>query len=156
MKEWLKAIFILPFNVTIVIPCLILYFTKFRYNLLHYWELIFGILLILLGLSLAIWTMILFHKIGKGTLAPWASTQHLIIEGPYKITRNPMITGILIILFGETLVLNSLYILCWTILFFVINCIHFKLYEEKNLAEKFGDEYLEYKKSVPAWIPKIK
>ena len=156
MKEWIKAIFILPFNVTITIPCLILYFTNFQYNFSNYWQIILGILLILSGLFLAIWTMILFHKIGKGTLAPWAATKHLIIVGPYKITRNPMITGILAVLTGEALLLNSINIAFWIIIFFVVNCIHFKLYEEKNLAEKFGNEYLEYKKNVPAWFPKIR
>lgn len=156
MKEWLKAIIILPFNVTVVIPCLILYFSKFQYNIPNITQIIFGIILFIFGLFLAIWTMILFNIIGKGTLAPWAATKHLVVEGPFKIVRNPMITGILSILTAEALILNSINLLYWMIIFFIINCIYFKLFEEKQLERNFGQEYLEYKKKVPMWIPKFK
>ena len=113
-------------------------------------------MLLSFGLFLAIWTMILFNKIGKGTLAPWAATKHLVVEGPFKITRNPMITGVLCILTAEALILNSLNLFYWMLIFFIINCIYFKLFEEKQLERNFGQEYLEYKKNVPMWIPKFK
>ena len=100
--------------------------------------------------------MILFAKIGKGTLAPWAATKHLIIEGPYRIVRNPMITGVLLVLTAEALILSSIYIFYWMVLFFIINCVYFKLFEEKQLVRNFGDEYIAYRKSVPMWFPKIK
>ena len=119
-------------------------------------QLILGIVLLVFGLFLAIWTMVLFAKIGKGTLAPWAATKHLIIEGPYRIVRNPMITGVLLVLTAEALILSSIYIFYWMVLFFIINCVYFKLFEEKQLVRNFGDEYIAYRKSVPMWFPKIK
>lgn len=156
MQEWLKAIIILPFNVTVVIPYLILYISKFQYNIPNIIQIIFGIILFIFGLFLAIWTMILFNTIGKGTLAPWAAPKHLVVEGPFKIVRNPMITGILSILTAESLILNSINLFYWMIIFFIINCIYFKLFEEKQLERNFGQEYLEYKQKVPMWIPKFK
>lgn len=156
MQEWLKAIIILPFNVTVVIPYLILYISKFQYNIPNIIQIIFGIILFIFGLFLAIWTMILFNTIGKGTLAPWAAPKHLVVEGPFKIVRNPMITGVLNILTAEALILNSINLFYWMIIFFIINCIYFKLFEEKQLERNFGQEYLEYKKNVPMWIPKFK
>lgn len=156
MQEWLKAIIILPINVTIVIPCLILYFSKFQYNIPNIIQIIFGIILFIFGLFLAIWTMILFNTIGKGTLAPWAAPKHLVVEGPFKIVRNPMITGVLSILTAESLILNSINLFYWMIIFFIVNCIYFKLFEEKQLEKKFGQEYWEYKQKVPMWIPKFK
>lgn len=156
MQEWLKAIIILPFNVTVVIPYLILYISKFQYNIPNIIQIIFGIILFIFGLFLAIWTMILFNTIGKGTLAPWAAPKHLVVEGPFKIVRNPMITGILSILTAESLILNSINLFYWMIIFFIVNCIYFKLFEEKQLERNFGQEYLEYKKNVPMWIPKFK
>lgn len=156
LLEWIKAIIILPFNVTVIIPLLILYFTKFQYRVPNIVQLILGVLLLLLGLVLAIWTMVLFQKIGKGTLAPWATTKHLVVEGPFKFVRNPMITGVLLILTAESIILNTMCIFYWAALFFVINCVYFKLFEEKQLERNFGEEYLEYKKNVPMWIPKIK
>ena len=155
-KEWIKSAVVLPFNVTIVIPFLILYLTHFEYKMPSIFQMAVGLSLLMAGLFLAVWTMVLFHKIGKGTLAPWAATKHLIVEGPYKVTRNPMITGILAVLAGETIILNTLSILYWLILFFIINCIYFKLYEEKDLERKFGEEYTEYKKNVPMWFPRIR
>lgn len=156
MQEWLKAIIILPFNATVVIPYLILYISKFQYNIPNIIQIIFGIILFIFGLFLAIWTMILFNTIGKGTLAPWAAPKHLVVEGPFKIVRNPMITGVLNILTAEALILNSINLFYWMIIFFIINCIYFKLFEEKQLERNFGQEYLEYKKKVPMWIPKFK
>lgn len=156
MQEWIKAIIILPINVTIVIPFLILYFSKFQYNIPNIIQIIFGIILFIFGLFLAIWTMILFNTIGKGTLAPWAAPKHLVVEGPFKIVRNPMITGVLSILTAESLILNSINLFYWMIIFFIVNCIYFKLFEEKQLEKKFGQEYWEYKQKVPMWIPKFK
>lgn len=156
MQEWIKAIIILPINVTIVIPSLILYFSKFQYNIPNIIQIIFGIILFIFGLFLAIWTMILFNTIGKGTLAPWAAPKHLVVEGPFKIVRNPMITGVLSILTAESLILNSINLFYWMIIFFIVNCIYFKLFEEKQLEKKFGQEYWEYKQKVPMWIPKFK
>ncbi len=156
MQEWIKAIVILPFNVTVTIPILILYFTDFQYKNPALFQAILGLVLLIAGVCLAIWTMVLFHKIGKGTLAPWAATKKLVIEGPFKYVRNPMIIGVLGVLSAEALILNSIIIFYWAVLFFIINCIYFKVFEEKQLERKFGNEYLEYKKNVPMWIPKIK
>ena len=156
MKEWLKAIIILPFNVLVTIPCLILYFTKFEYNIPSIFQIVLGLFMLALGIWLAVWTMFLFYKIGKGTPAPWAAPKHLVVQGPYKYVRNPMISGVLFILTAEVLILNSFALFCWAISFFFINCVYFKLFEEKQLEKTFGQSYLEYKKKVPMWIPKWK
>lgn len=153
MKAWVKAILVLPFNVVVVIPFLILYFSDYVYVAPGIWQNTLGGVLLLGGLTLAVWTMLLFHKIGKGTLAPWAATTHLVVEGPFKYTRNPMIIGVLAILTAEALILNTIYVFYWMVIFFLINCIYFKLFEEKQLEKKFGEEYLTYKKNVPMWLP---
>ena len=156
MNDWVKAIIILPFNVIVVIPCLILYFSKYKISMPYPWQLVLGFTFLFVGLYLTVLTMLLFHKIGKGTPAPWAATKHLVVEGPYKIVRNPMILGVLAILTAESLILNAINIFYWAILFFLINCIYFKVFEERQLERKFGKEYLEYKNKVPMWFPKIK
>jgi len=156
MKELIKAILILPFNVVITIPCLLLYFSGYKYNTQSLSQIILGILLLLFGSFLAIWTMVQFYKIGKGTPAPWAAPKYLVVEGPYKIVRNPMITGVLSILLAESLILNTIIIFCWVVLFFIINCFYFKIFEEKELERKFGEEYVRYKENVPMWFPKLK
>lgn len=156
MKEWIKAVILLPFNVLVVIPCVLLYFTKFHYQVPGILQLFLGGIFLICGALLAGWTMMLFHKVGKGTLAPWTAPQNLVIEGPYKFVRNPMITGVLLILIAETLIFNTRYIFYWAVVFFVINCIYFKWVEEKQLEKRFGSAYLEYKEKVPMWLPKFR
>lgn len=155
MLNWIKALIILPFNVLIVIPLLILYFTKYQYRLPAPGFLIAGIILFAAGMLLAIWTMLLFARIGNGTPAPWMPPKHLIVKGPYCYVRNPMITGVLLMLAGEFFLTTATQLLWWLGLFFLINSVYFPLSEEKHLEERFQDEYLEYKKNVPRWIPRL-
>lgn len=108
------------------------------------------------GLILMISTIHLFKTIGKGTLAPWNPTQKLVIQGPYKYCRNPMITGVLCILIAEALWFNSLLLLIWMLMFFIISSIYFVVKEEPDLVKRFGNDYVDYKKKVPRWIPKLK
>ena len=155
MLEWLKTILLLPFNVVVTIPCFILYFSGYHYNLPDIKYLIAGILLLSAGLFLAGWTMVLFNNIGKGTLAPWNPPENLVVKGPYCYVRNPMIIGVLLVLISEYFLLNAIEILWWTVLFFIINNIYFYVFEERQLENRFGEEYKKYKKNVPMWIPRF-
>ncbi len=114
-----------------------------------------GAICLLAGLTLAIWTIRLFQNKGKGTLAPWDATRHLITSGPYAYIRNPMITGIFLILTGEACLLGSYAIGIWTVLFLVINLIYFPLSEEPGLRARFGKEYDTYCQNVPRYIPRL-
>ena len=155
MLEWLKTILLLPFNVVVTIPCFILYFSGYHYNSPDIKYLIAGILLLSAGLFLAGWTMVLFNNIGKGTLAPWNPPENLVVKGPYCYVRNPMIIGVLLVLISEYFLLNAIEILWWTVLFFIINNIYFYVFEERQLENRFGEEYKKYKKNVPMWIPRF-
>jgi protein-S-isoprenylcysteine O-methyltransferase Ste14 len=153
---WVKAIILLPINVVIFIPVLILYFTHFRYASPTVWQSILGCIILILGLTLAIWTMVLFHKIGKGTPAPWDKKEKLVVEGPYKSIRNPMLLSVMLMLLSESIILNSKILLIYTIFCFILNCFYFKFVEEKQLEKRFGEEYIEYRKNVPMWFPRIR
>lgn len=155
MLEWLKTILLLPFNVVVTIPCFILYFSGYHYNSPDIKYLIAGILLLSAGLFLAGWTMVLFNNVGKGTLAPWNPPENLVVKGPYCYVRNPMIIGVLLVLISEYFLLNAIEILWWTVLFFIINNIYFYVFEERQLENRFGEEYKKYKKNVPMWIPRF-
>ncbi|MBT1699987.1 isoprenylcysteine carboxylmethyltransferase family protein [Fulvivirgaceae bacterium PWU4] len=150
----LRDVLILPFTVTCIIPYLI-YDPVQHFISDHLLIRAVGFLFLLSGLSLFLYTVFLFRTIGKGTLAPWSAKQKLVVVGPYRYCRNPMITGVLFILIGETLVFHSTSILVWAATFFVINTIYFMLSEEPGLLARFGDEYQHYKKHVPRWIPRL-
>ncbi len=159
--DHLKAILTLPFMVLIIIPSLIQYFSKNPSIELFEkigtpFPQIIGAALLAFGLFLFIQSIILFVKIGNGTLAPWNPTKKLVVKSLYRHVRNPMILGVVIILLAESFLFKSAYIMTWGILFFFINYIYFIFKEEPDLAKRFGEEYLEYKKNVPRWLPRIK
>lgn len=150
MKFILKQIIslVLPVTVLIIVPLAIEPDISFHSIV----TLIIGLIFMLAGLSVLVWTISTFIRIGKGTLAPWSPTKKLVTGGIYGHVRNPMIMGVLTTLIGESLALYSERIMWWAILFFFINTLYFVVYEEPDLERKFGDEYREYKRSVSRWI----
>ncbi|GHT91023.1 RemK protein [Betaproteobacteria bacterium] len=153
--EWVRTVIILPMNVLVMIPALLLYCTGYHWIQNHPLWLGIGGVLFVFGLFLAGWTMRLFATKGQGTAAPWNPPKKLVVSGAYCYMRNPMISSVLTILIAETLLLNSGWIFVWFVLFFIINTIYFPLFEEKELEKRFGESYLEYKRNVPRWIPRL-
>ena len=115
-----------------------------------------GLAILLIGLLVMAWTISLFIRIGRGTLAPWSPTARLVVGGPYAHVRNPMILGVLIVLLGEALAAESWRILAWAMVFFSINAVYFVFLEEPGLEGRFGEQYRVYKRHVPRWIPRLK
>jgi protein-S-isoprenylcysteine O-methyltransferase Ste14 len=151
----LKAIIALPVTVTIVIPSIILFFAGINIinpDKISFWV---AVIIAVLALGLSIWTMTLFVTIGKGTPAPWDPPQKLVINGPYRYVRNPMLTSVFFILLAEVIFFQSLPLFFWFITFIAINLFYFPFFEEKALEKKFGDEYLRYKANVPRYIPRL-
>jgi protein-S-isoprenylcysteine O-methyltransferase Ste14 len=107
------------------------------------------------GLGLAVWTCRLFVTAGEGTPAPWDPPQRLVVRGPFRHVRNPMITSVLLMLLGEALYLWSWPVSLWLLVFFVANAIYFPFGEEKGLERRFGDQYRDYRNNVPRWIPRL-
>lgn len=151
----LKAILILPFNVLVVVPILILYFCGFQWEPLNWLWASVTFCLFFCGLGLMVWTICLFAAVGKGSLAPWNPIDKLIISGPYAYVRNPMLVGVFLVLGGEAVLFQSLPLFYYLLIFIFINMIYFPLSEEKGLYKRFGQEYLDYKHNVPRFIPRL-
>jgi len=149
----LRDILILPFTVTCIVPYLI-YNPQDLFVESHPIMKIAGVLVGAGGLALFLYTVFLFRVVGQGTLAPWSEKQRLVVTGPYRYCRNPMISGVLFVLLGETLFTASPHILAWAALFMIINTVYFMLAEEPALERQFGNEYRRYKKHVPRWLPR--
>ena len=164
MEAWkhLRAILLLPGMVLLVIPGLILWRTGF--DRLGLWRSmpasrinlpIIGAICISLGLLLMIATIRLFAAVGKGTLAPWEPPKRLVVQGVYRHVRNPMISGVLFVLLGESVLTASVPLFRWFLLFAVINAVYIPLLEEPMLVNRFGDDYVTYKRNVPRWLPRL-
>ena len=101
-----------------------------------------------------VWTVSLFVRIGRGTLAPWDPTSRLVVRGPYRHVRNPMISGVLTVLLGEAVLFGSFAVLAWWAFVFALNAVYFVAFEEPDLRDRFGAEYEAYAERVPRWIPR--
>ena len=156
----LKPIIILPGTVLVFVPAVILFASRntyLSYKLMGPDQFLFwmGLAAAGIGLFLAVWTVTLFTKFGQGTPAPWDPPQKLVVRGPYRYVRNPMVTSVLFMLAAETLLFQSWPILFWMLFFYLANIIYFPLFEERSLEKRFGTDYLEYKKHVPRWVPRL-
>ncbi|MCP8313131.1 MAG: isoprenylcysteine carboxylmethyltransferase family protein [archaeon] len=115
-----------------------------------------GLSFIVIGWPIALWSVYVQYRIGKGTPVPMVPTQKLVISGPYKYCRNPMALGGIIFYMGLAILFNTISMLLILIpILFIPILVFFKLVEEKELERRFGQEYLKYKKKTPFLIPKI-
>ena len=112
-----------------------------------------GLLFIIVGWLFANWTVRVQFLLGRGTPIPMMATQRLVIQGPYTYCRNPMTLGTAIFYLGVAIWLGSFSAVGLGLVYPVGILIYIKLIEEKELEERFGSEYLEYKKSTPFLIP---
>jgi len=155
------AILLLPTTVTLVVPYLILSSRPAGLGWvpaatpLDWTAILAGACVLAAGLGLICTTVWQFATRGRGTLAPWDPPKHLVVAGVYRYVRNPMITGVILVLLGEALVLRSGAVLNWAALFFAINATYIPLLEEPLLERRFGNEYSEYKAHVPRWLPRV-
>ncbi len=142
-KEYLKVVLILPVNVLVTIPFVIFLLTSeyFSFKIININSIFFylSIFLFLIGLTLAIWSVKAFYNEGgDGTPGPWNPVSNLVVTGPYQYIRNPMLLGVFFLLLSESIFFNSFPVLIWFCIFFIINIIYFKFFEEKELIKRFG------------------
>ncbi|HEX6925123.1 MAG TPA: isoprenylcysteine carboxylmethyltransferase family protein, partial [Longimicrobiaceae bacterium] len=93
---------------------------------------------------------------GRGTLAPWDPPRRLVITGVYRHVRNPMISGVILILAGESLAFSSAALGTWTAVVLIVNAVYIPVVEEPGLARRFGEEYEAYRAHVPRWVPRLR
>jgi protein-S-isoprenylcysteine O-methyltransferase Ste14 len=77
------------------------------------------------------------------------------VRGPYRHVRNPMITGVVGILLAEAAITAAAPLLLWAVAFFAVVAVFIRGWEEPHLKKRYGDEYVEYRRNVPAWIPQL-
>ena len=156
----IKAIVILPGTALVYVPALIMWLTRntlyaasFSPSSFSGW--LAGISFAVVGLVLMLWTMRLFlTKGGGGTPAPWEPVKKLIIEGPYRYFRNPMLSGVIVFIIAEALIFQSMPVFLWAVFFVALNTVYFIYSEEPQLEKRYGKPYVEYKNNVSRWIPR--
>jgi protein-S-isoprenylcysteine O-methyltransferase Ste14 len=106
-----------------------------------------------LGVFVYLWCAWDFASAGRGTPAPIDPPKMLVVRGLYRVVRNPMYIGVLLILIGESMVFSSLAIFQYTLVVWLMFHVFVIFYEEPALRKKFGAAYEEYRRTVSRWIP---
>ena len=121
-----------------------------------------GLVAVATGVVFMLWSNIDMIKIGRGcptdgfNIALGERTKKLIVSGPYKYTRNPMLFGTFVFYVGLAFLFNSYSALIIPIAFILYMVWHVKKFEEPRLYADFKDEYVKYKNSTPMLFPKLK
>jgi protein-S-isoprenylcysteine O-methyltransferase Ste14 len=154
------AIAVLPFTVAVLVPVWIARRYAVSFGLggsaaAASLQLV-GCVLLAIGGLLFLASLKRFATEGKGTLAPWDPPRALVLRGPYRFVRNPMISGVIFVLFGEALVLLSWPHGVWAAVFLTANLIFIPLVEEPQLERRFGEPYREYRRHVRRFLPRLR
>ena len=112
-----------------------------------------GMLLGASGAALAITCIVTFVFVGRGTPAPFDPPRRLVVQGPYRLARNPMYLGAGLALFGAALFYQSIPLLGYAGLFLLMTHVFVVWYEEPTLRRTFDRDYEAYCRRVGRWWP---
>ncbi|MBP5710285.1 MAG: isoprenylcysteine carboxylmethyltransferase family protein [Bacteroidales bacterium] len=123
------------------------------------WRVVTSNILIIIGLALSVWSIVYMRRKGEGNpldafgheVAP--RTKHLMTDGPYRLSRNPMLSGVFIYLTGICLWLWAWQAVLVFVMFIVVMSVQVYT-EEKRLRSDFGEEYEEYCRKTGRFLPK--
>jgi protein-S-isoprenylcysteine O-methyltransferase Ste14 len=118
-------------------------------------SLIIGGFLLAVGLAFAQWSIFIQFTHGRGTPLPIMPTQRLITTGPFQCCRNPMTLGTIIAYLGLSIAAAMIVGMLFIVALATLLLVYLKRVEEKELAERFGEDYRAYRREVPFIIPRI-
>jgi protein-S-isoprenylcysteine O-methyltransferase Ste14 len=111
-----------------------------------------GLVLMTFGTVGLLWCVYDFYVSGKGTLAPWAPPERLVVVGLYRYSRNPMYVSVALVLAGWSVSFASMGLFVYAL--FVATAFHLRvvLGEEPWLARTHGKEWEQYVARVRRWF----
>ena len=115
-------------------------------------QVVFAAIPLCLGTALLLWCVREFYTAGRGTLAPWDPPRHLVMTGPYAVSRNPMYIGVVAILIGWCLLWDSRTLIIYTVSLAIGFHLRVLLFEEPWAARQFGAEWQSYRARVSRWL----
>lgn len=112
---------------------------------------VLGVVFIILGIIIAIWSILLFRKIGT-TKDPFGDPSTIVTKGPFRFSRNPMYLSLTVILLGIGFYVGTVLFYLVALGFFLTMNFSFIPREEKILGTTFGGKYSDYKRRVRRWL----
>lgn len=119
------------------------------------WVRVPGFLLLAFGAALALSCVAVFAWFGRGTPAPFDAPREFVAVGPYRLLRNPMYLGAAGVMLGVALLIESVATIGVVLFFLLATHLFVVLYEEPTLERRFGVGYLDYKRTINRWLPRI-
>jgi protein-S-isoprenylcysteine O-methyltransferase Ste14 len=111
---------------------------------------------VLAGLVVAVAAFAQFVREGRGTPAPVAPTEELVVGGLYRYVRNPMYLAVGSMIAGQAMIFRSIPVLVWLVVF-VVSVVSFVAgYEEPTLRRTYGESFDRYRSAVPGWWPRLR
>jgi protein-S-isoprenylcysteine O-methyltransferase Ste14 len=115
-----------------------------------------GFVVVAAGAIVVLRAFVRFVREGRGTPAPVAPTEELVVGGDYRFVRNPMYVGVVSAILGQALVFLDLRVLLYGVLAWAVMASFVRWYEEPVLRQRYGAQYENYCKTVPAWLPRFR
>lgn len=116
---------------------------------------VLGAVLILLGAAGLLACFARFALQGRGTPAPIAPTERLVVTGLYRHVRNPMYVAVTALILGQALLFGHPGLVAYGALVWVAFHAFVLTYEEPTLRRSFPDQYAAYVRNVPRWLPRL-
>lgn len=120
------------------------------------WARVLGAVVTVAGTLLVAAAFVQFVREGRGTPAPLAPTQTLVVGGLYRWVRNPMYVGVAGAIAGQAIWFASRGVALWWLAFVAAVTTFVMLYEEPTLRRTYGASYEEYAAAVHRWVPRVR
>ena len=147
-------LFLLPYLILVVGPNL-----DKRMGLVGFYSgaanIIIGTLMIVVGGTFGLWSIYMQMDQGRGTPLPVMPTQELLVRGPFLYCRNPMTLGTILAYLGLGIMVGTVAGVAFVLILAGLLLFYLKRFEERELEERFGQAYRDYKRQVPFIIPRL-
>jgi protein-S-isoprenylcysteine O-methyltransferase Ste14 len=107
------------------------------------------------GAAIYFWCAWDFGAKGLGAPAPIDAPKNLVVNGLYRYLRNPMYVGVFFLVLSRAVYFWSVPIVVYLLLVMICVNLFVLFYEEPHLRKMFDEQYLDYCRRVPRWIPRI-
>ncbi|HEU4947696.1 MAG TPA: isoprenylcysteine carboxylmethyltransferase family protein [Kribbella sp.] len=115
-----------------------------------------AIAVVLAGVVVLVRDFVRFVREGRGTPAPVAPTEQLVVGGDYRFVRNPMYVAVVTTILGQALLFLDVGLLVYAVASWAVMASFVRWYEEPTLRRRYGEQYDEYRQTVPAWVPRMR
>jgi protein-S-isoprenylcysteine O-methyltransferase Ste14 len=115
-----------------------------------------AVAIVAFGAIVVLRAFVRFVREGRGTPAPLAPTEQLVVGGDYRFVRNPMYVGVVAAILGQALLFLNLGLLVYGLIAWAMMASFVHWYEEPVLRQRYGRQYDDYCRAVPAWLPRLR